>query len=222
MGRGKSYVGDAQPQLAATDYETAIELDADVPEYYLELAEVYTGLDWVDRAIELLRRAIKRLGDLPELTARLAELGQMGDNAAVTVEGYIIANMLTYKEPYFAYIEQYQNPDSEHVRIFIATVGVRFDPAVTTLVDGETVTISEALIGFQDDQIDILQDLYEPNAETCGPLLEVPLRMVGVFSHSGHTEVFTGPVVEEDGWIAYHFNPNGEYCFTLQSFELID
>ena len=78
VGRGSAYIGcgETAENLAAAqaDYEKAIELDGTNAEAYLGLADVYIRQGEYDKAMELLRQAMEKLGDDPDISDKLAEL----------------------------------------------------------------------------------------------------------------------------------------------------
>ena len=78
VGRGSAYIGcgETAENLAAAqaDYEKAIELDGTNAEAYLGLADVYIRQGEYDKAMELLRQALEKLGDDPDISDKLAEL----------------------------------------------------------------------------------------------------------------------------------------------------
>ena len=78
LGRGSAYIGagETAENLAAAqaDYEKALELDDTNAEAYLGLADVYIRQGEYDKAMELLRQALEKLGDDPDISDKLAEL----------------------------------------------------------------------------------------------------------------------------------------------------
>lgn len=78
LGRGSAYIGagETAENLAAAqaDYEKALELDDTSAEAYLGLADVYIRQGEYDKAQELLRQALEKLGDDPDISDKLAEL----------------------------------------------------------------------------------------------------------------------------------------------------
>lgn len=78
VGRGDAYVGlgETEENLAAAqaDYETAIGLDETTVAAYLGLAEIYIKRGEHEKAREILKRALEKLGDNSEIQNRLLEI----------------------------------------------------------------------------------------------------------------------------------------------------
>ena len=87
IGRGNAYTlsGDTEDNLSAAqaDYEAAIALDETMPGGWLGLADVYIRRGDYDKAIEILRKALKKTENDQSIADKLAEMegGRFSDSA---------------------------------------------------------------------------------------------------------------------------------------------
>lgn len=78
VGRGDAYVLSSETEenmsAAQTDYERAIELDETNAEAYMGLADIYIWRGNYDRALEILRQALEKLGSNPKIEDKVTRI----------------------------------------------------------------------------------------------------------------------------------------------------
>lgn len=105
VGRGDAYIGSGETveNLAAAqaDYEKAIELDETNANAYLGLADVYIRRGDSEKARQILKDALERLGSSGEIESKLAEIRTYNEYGAVTFterDDYRDSELLTEQE----------------------------------------------------------------------------------------------------------------------------
>ena len=237
VGRGDAYTGTADLsaaeeltaeqrgacESALADYLEAIGLDKLLAAAYGKAADLYLALgDW-DAAAAILEQGYDATGDESLLTRAkdLRENKPDGASETVTLEGYLIYNPDEYETEWRKYKEQYQNRETGTI-CSIDSYGVRFlQPAVVT-VNGQQVSISEAVPSGEHNFFDEDTQLHNLDTDTNGPMLNHTLRLSGYFCLNDQTAELTGPVTYEGrDDIYYNYRPNGDYVFCMRGYEEI-
>lgn len=176
-------------------------LDDKLVEAYIAWADDEIEKENYDEAQEILEEGWNET-EAKEIKKKLKELYEIlypnGENASVTleVEGTVFDNSITYEAQWDSYISQYRDSVS------IIGYGIRFSEPITTQIAGEEISVSEAEVVAEDDQIKSL--LYG------GELTNRNIKMKGYIEARGteeQGEIITGTA---DGTV-YH--PNGKYDF---------
>ena len=228
IGRGDAYVGVASastdaPQStefttacssAESDYRTALQLDKLLVAVYSKLADLFLLMGDKEAALAILEQGCEITGD-EGLAQRLEELNRPeGASETVTVEGTIFLNEEVYRNEIIQII---RNSSSGADALWHPIFGIRFSNAVSMTIEGEVVSIQEAEYGYFNEAIDADTQLYHPESETRGPLLDKPLLMTGYFVKNEQTTLLSGPF-EEDGRLVERYRPNGDYVFYIESY----
>ena len=159
------------------------------------------------------------------------------DDGLMTVVGTIVFNPNEYSEQWQQYQDQYiilgnivGDPRAGQ-RSFVQSVsidgyGIRFNNQFYIEIDGNTVLVDEALLSGANS---VIGGHFETEA-----LVGTPLTLTGRFSLNTLPE-FSGPeerdlderyseidrqIYGDTLW--YHYRPNGDYVFTLESYQLLD
>ena len=82
LGRASAYIGSGETEenlaAALADYEAVLALDESCADAWLGLADVYIRQGDYDKAMEILREALDKVGEDPDIEAKLAELEEGG------------------------------------------------------------------------------------------------------------------------------------------------
>lgn len=87
VGRGDAYIGSGETEdnltAALADYEAAIALDETMPTAWLGLADVYIRQGDYDKALEVLKEALKKTGSDQSIVDKIAEIkgGELTDSS---------------------------------------------------------------------------------------------------------------------------------------------
>ena len=78
LGRADAYIGSGETEenlaAALADYEAVLSLDESCADAWLGLADVYIRQGDYDKAMEILREALDKVGENPDIESKLAEL----------------------------------------------------------------------------------------------------------------------------------------------------
>lgn len=78
LGRADAYIGSGETEenlaAALADYEAVLALDESCADAWLGLADVYIRQGDYDKAMEILREALDKVGENPDIESKLAEL----------------------------------------------------------------------------------------------------------------------------------------------------
>ena len=86
---------------ALADYETALELDDTLIEAWLGLADVYIRQGGIEKAIEVLRQALDKIGEDSQIIAILEELERNMEGLGLPVKA-VMKEARTIIIPHFA------------------------------------------------------------------------------------------------------------------------
>ena len=82
LGRADAYIGSGETEenlaAALADYEAVLALDESCADAWLGLADVYIRQGDYDKAMEILREALDKVGENPDIESKLAELEEGG------------------------------------------------------------------------------------------------------------------------------------------------
>lgn len=176
-------------------------LDDKLVEVYIAWADDEIEKENYDETQEILEEGWDET-EAKEIKKKLKELYEIlypnGENASETleVEGTVFDNSITYEAQWDSYISQYG------YSLSIVAWGIHFSEPITTQIAGEEISVSEAEVMAEDDQIESL--LYG------GELTNRNIKMKGYIEVRKTADQGEIASSTEDGMV-YH--PNGMYDF---------